>query len=93
MPRTGRFQISAISSAFDPLLGVFTGNTLESLARMAESDGSGFDNTERGCLATIEAVAGTTYRIVVDTRSVYDIGEFTLSITDSRWQAMAIDCP
>ncbi len=84
-PRTGRFDISAYSANFDPLLGVFTGTAVDALTYVAESAGA----TSSVC--AINAVAGTTYSIVVDARDGSSLGQFTLSLTDSLWQANATD--
>lgn len=79
-PRSGRFQISAFSDDFDPLLAVYTGSALTALTLLDASD----DASPR---CTIQAVAGTTYLITVDSKVSTAVGEFTLSIVDSLWQA------
>src|SRR5690606_27873648 len=66
-PRNGRFQISVVSADFDPVLGIFTGNALGALTYIAENDNTGFGNLNTGSLCTLDAVAGTTYSILVDT--------------------------
>ncbi|MEO5960968.1 MAG: PQQ-binding-like beta-propeller repeat protein, partial [Opitutaceae bacterium] len=85
-PSTRRFQISAVSTDFDPLLGVFTGSAVDSLSAVAQSDNTGSGQT--GSLCTVDAVAGTTYFIVVDSKSVASTGQFTLTLVDSIWQAV-----
>lgn len=82
-PRTGRFQVSAVSADFDPLLGVFTGATLATLNYEAQNAGT----TETGALCTFNALAGGTYYFYVDARAAATIGQFTLSLTDSLWQS------
>lgn len=91
-PRSGRFQVAAVSNDFDPLLGIFTGPTAatpptgfpDGLTKVTENDNTG---PGTGSLCTLDATAGTTYSIVVDTKFANTVGQFTLSLTDSRWQA------
>ncbi len=82
-PRTGTYQISVVSADYDPTLGVFTGNDFASLVRVAEARGS----NGNGALATLNAIAGTTYNIVTDAPSALNVGTFTLTLVDSLWQA------
>jgi outer membrane protein assembly factor BamB len=86
-PRTGRFQVSALSIDFDPILAVYTGNTLSALTLISASDNTGADNAQTGSLCTIDATAGTTYRISVDSKTASAVGQFTLTLVDSQWQA------
>ncbi len=88
-PRSGRFQVAAVSDDFDPLLAVYTGTSLTSLNLVDANDNSG--SLSSGSLCTIEALQGTTYMITVDSRDVSAVGNFNLSITDSRWQAAVGD--
>ncbi|MBI4626541.1 MAG: PQQ-binding-like beta-propeller repeat protein [Verrucomicrobia bacterium] len=91
-PRSGRFQVAAVSSDFDPLLAIFTAPApaapvpgfSDGLTKVAESDNAGAGTAS---LCTFDAAAGTTYSIVVDTKFAGAVGQFTLSLTDSRWQA------
>jgi len=85
-PRSGRFQVAAVSNDFDPLLAVYTGDTLSSLALITASDNTGPNNQNTGSLCTLDAVAGITYRFTVDSKSTSAIGLFTLTVTDSLWQ-------
>ncbi len=85
-PRTGRCQISVVSTDFDPLLAVYTGSSLTSLTTISVSDNTGTDNAQTGALCTVNAVAGTTYRIAIDSKGA-TVGQFTLSLVDSVWQA------
>lgn len=85
--RSGRFQVAAFSRDFDPLLAVYTGSTLGSLGLVSASDNTGADNSQTGSLCTVNAVEGVTYVITVDAKSAATIGQFTLSLTDSLWQA------
>lgn len=62
-PASGSVTISTIGSGFDTILGVYTGNSLGTLAVVAVDDDSGGNTTSR---VTFLAVAGTTYQIAVD---------------------------
>ncbi|MFM9030777.1 MAG: S8 family serine peptidase, partial [Opitutaceae bacterium] len=59
---TGVVRISTAGSAFDTLLGVFSGNSLEGLTPVAASDNDGGLTTSR---LEFTAEAGTPYQIVV----------------------------
>lgn len=85
-PRSGRFQVAAVSNDFDPLLAIYTGSALDALTGVAASDNTGPLNQNTGSLCTLEAMAGTTYRFTVDAKNTAAIGQFTLTITDSLWQ-------
>jgi outer membrane protein assembly factor BamB/subtilisin family serine protease len=85
-PRTGSYQFSVVSGDFDPVIGIFTGDELKSLVRVAEARGT----TASGPLCTLNAVEGTTYKIVVDAPSVLSAGTFTLTLVDSLWQGVAV---
>lgn len=86
-PRSGRFQFAAVSSDFDPFLAVYTGTALSALTLVAASDNSGPANSQPSSLCPIEAVAGTTYLITVDAKSVSTVGTFTLTVSDALWQS------
>lgn len=90
-PKSGRFQASAFTTGFDPLLAVYTGNSLTSLTLVTANDNSGFDHSQRPSLCTFNATAGTTYQITVDAKPAdpggSNAGEFVLTIVDSAWQA------
>ncbi|PTX90942.1 PQQ-binding-like beta-propeller repeat protein [Opitutus sp. ER46] len=88
-PQSRRYQIGAVSAEFDPILGVYTGSTLASLAAVATNDNLSSFGTAAVC--TFTATAGTTYLIAVDSKSATTVGTFTLNITDSEWQAGAGD--
>jgi subtilisin family serine protease/outer membrane protein assembly factor BamB len=95
-PAAGRFQVGLQSDGFDPLLAVYTGTTLNSLAIVGSSDDadaeSGGPSTATGSLVTINATAGTTYLIQVDgaARSGQPPinARFVLTLNDSLWQAV-----
>jgi len=109
-PASGRVEISAFSSAFDPLLAIYTGGSLATLSLV--SSGMGLPISSSGglapgslCTCAFNATAGTTYMITVDGNStvvsptklpgdattLLDVGQFTLSIADSRWQYATYD--
>ena len=85
-PATRRYQVSTYSSG-DPVVGIYTGTSLSTLALVTSNDDSGpyFDS-----LATLNATAGVTYYICVDASSGTG-GSFTLSIADSEWQYVTDD--
>ena len=100
-PRTGQFQVAVFSYDFDPLLGIDTGSSLNALTPVLGAQAVGgpiiaSDNIPASiCLCTIQATAGTTYRITVDGVIDYTTGlssgQFTLTIADSLWQAVTQD--
>jgi len=86
-PRTGQFQVSAFSTDFDTILGIYTGNDLAALSLVAAGDNTGVALANTDSLCTLQAAAGRTYYLKVDAKELSNTGEFILSITDSRWQA------
>ena len=62
-PVSGKVQISTDSSNFDTLLGVFTGTSVSDLTLVGQDDDSGDGEAS---VVTFDAVAGTSYRIMVD---------------------------
>jgi hypothetical protein len=70
-PETGPFVISAcpyFENSPDTLLAVYTGGSLAGLTPVAAGDDSPSGCQEVASEAAIEAVAGTTYRIAVDSK-------------------------
>jgi hypothetical protein len=55
--------VDTVSSTFDTLLAVYTGNSVSGLALVASDDDGGGQKTSR---LTFSSVAGTTYQIAVD---------------------------
>lgn len=93
-PYTGLAQVSGYSLDFDPEVAVYTGSSLSSLGLLASAASTGNTGTTTAvsqCLCSFNAVAGNTYLICVDGKTANDIGEFTLSVADSRWQAQTGD--
>ena len=65
-PASALTRIDTAGSSFNTVLGVYTGTAVNALTLViANDDVSGSDNTSR---VEFQAVAGTTYRIVVDGR-------------------------
>lgn len=62
-PANGKVMINTVGSAFDTLLAVYTGQSLDSLISIALNDDSGGVATSQ---VVFRAVAGTTYQIAVD---------------------------
>ncbi len=90
-PLTGRYQVSAVSTDFDPLLAVYTGDSLGALNLVSASDNTDTAGVQTGSLCTFNASAGTAYLISVDSKSASSVGLFTLSLADSLWQAVTND--
>ena len=86
-PRSGPFQIAVTSDDFDPLLAIYTGNTLAALTLVTSNDNLATGSTSSLC--TLNAIAGTTYRFTVDAKSA--VGQFVLTLNDSAWQAATTD--
>ncbi|BAY27535.1 hemolysin-type calcium-binding region [Calothrix sp. NIES-2100] len=62
-PISGKVQISTNGSDVDTLLGVFTGASVSNLTLVTQDDDSGEGEAS---VVTFDAVAGTSYRILVD---------------------------
>ena len=93
-PFTGSAQISGYSYDFNPEVGVYTGaavNGLTVVVAAAATGDTGTTTVASQCLCSFAATKGTTYMIKVDGVTADDIGEFTLSIDDSQWQATTQD--
>ena len=88
-PATRRYQFSTFSPSLtgDPVVGIYTGASLATLTLAAFDDDTGpyFDS-----LVTLNAIAGVTYYICVDSSSGSG-SQFTLSIDDSEWQYVTND--
>ncbi len=96
-PAAGRFQFGLKSEGFDPILAVYTGTALNALSLVGASDNAdaetGGTSTYTAALVTVEAIAGTTYRIQVDGKAIGSTpptnAPFTLTLNDSLWQGIA----
>lgn len=81
-PETGPYVVSAcpyFENSPDTLLAVYAGDALGSLTPVAAADDSPSACQEAGSEVTIAAVAGTSYRIAVDSKGADD-GIFSLEI-------------
>lgn len=87
-PRTGKFQVSAYSASFDPLLAIYTGTAVDHLTLVTADDdtdpSAGLANEDSRC--TLTTTAGTTYYFQVETKSATARGEIITTVTDSLWQ-------
>ena len=93
-PSTGTFQVSGYSYDFVPEVAAYTGTSFGNLSLVSSAAGSAMAGTTTDiseCLCTISATVGTAYLIEIDGVTSNDIGEFTLSIDDSQWQAATLD--
>jgi hypothetical protein len=75
-PFSGPAMISTDGSTFDSVLGIYTGQTLGSLAIVAENDDGGFG---RNAFVRLNATSGAVYHIKLDGH-VGQGGDFTLNI-------------
>jgi subtilase family serine protease len=75
---SGRVSLSTLGSSFDTLLGVYTGASVSGLSLVAGND----DASSRTLISavTFNAVAGTTYRFVVDGYNAAS-GNITLNLS------------
>jgi len=64
-PTSGRATISTLGSSFDTILGVYTGDAINNLTKIARNDDDSGADT-RTSKVTFTATKGTTYDIVVD---------------------------
>lgn len=76
-PADGDFTINTAGSGFDTVLAVYTGANTGSLTEIASNDDR--SALDWGSQVTIPAVAGTTYRIAVDSFRDDSAGEVTLN--------------
>lgn len=77
---SGSVTMSTAGSNFDTTLGVYTGGSLETLQLVAENDDEDYDANISTSKVSFNAVAGTTYQILVNGyRS--DSGNVTLKLT------------
>ena len=75
-PATGVVGVSAAGSAFNPVLGVFTGNTLAQLASVPNLAANSPNPNE----FDFQANAGTTYFIAVESGYFFQQGSITLTL-------------
>jgi hypothetical protein len=73
-PSSGEVVVEIAGAAFTPLIGIYTGSTVSSLASAGP--------TASGVYASFAAAAGTTYHIAVDAAGTNTPGSYTLSISN-----------
>jgi subtilisin family serine protease/outer membrane protein assembly factor BamB len=96
-PASGRFQFALSSDGFDPLLAVYTGNAVNALTLVADSDDADAENggatDATTAIATVNATAGTTYYVQIDGKASGSTppinAPFVLTLNDSLWQGVA----
>ena len=88
-PSNGSATITTAGSAFDTVLGVYTGSAVGSLTVIGQSDDNPADPTnDKTSVVTFNATAGTIYRIAVDGYNNGglggDVGPITLNWNESN---------
>jgi hypothetical protein len=78
-PKSGKVNITTLGSSFDTLLGVYTGNSMDTLTKIARNDDDASADT-RTSRVIFQATKGTTYAIAVDGYAGIS-GRIKLSIT------------
>src|SRR5262249_25695 len=90
-PSTGQATITTAGTAFDTVLGVYTGTSVDALAPVLKNDDGGVDTSS---LVQFPAVAGTTYMIAVDgynnRASGGDAGPFALNYSVANCTSSAV---
>lgn len=84
-PASGVVTMSTAGSTFDTTLGVYTGTALSRLRRVAANDDQSFSSNQLTSRVSFNAVAGTTYQILVDGFSGAS-GSVSLSINQTARQ-------
>lgn len=64
-PANGKVTMSTAGSSFDTVLGVYTGNRIDTLNKVARNDDDPSSDSQTSRL-TFQATKGTTYQIAVD---------------------------
>src|SRR5688500_14664746 len=82
-PTSGNVGFDTRTTTFDTALAVYTGTSVTALTWVASNHR--WDSTAIGSRLRFAAVAGTTYRIAVDSYFSGDSGAFTL-----RWSPVAV---
>ncbi len=76
-PSTGRYEVDTRFSAYDTVLAVHQGDFINSLSFIAFNDDENFLGGISSSRLTFSALAGVTYRLVVDYYSSEDFGGLT----------------
>ena len=79
-PATRSYEFAAFTSAFKPLLAVYTGSSLTSLTELAS-----FSSDTASPSLRFNATEGQTYLLCVNSQSSDSSGPFTLSLVDNLW--------
>ncbi|HZZ20398.1 MAG TPA: PQQ-binding-like beta-propeller repeat protein [Opitutaceae bacterium] len=93
-PKSGTFAVSGYSYDFTPDVAVYTGTTVGSLSLVTSAAGgamTGASTDVSQCVCSFNATSGTTYLIAMDGSTSGDVGDFTLTLVDSLWQATTQD--
>lgn len=93
-PASVRFHATAASAQLNPVVAVYTGDTLGSLTPVASDVSPLPDAKTKSAIASFDAVQGRSYLIAVDSAAVGTTelnGEFTFTITDAAWIARTED--
>jgi alpha-tubulin suppressor-like RCC1 family protein len=85
-PRTGRSSFNTFGTGHDTVLAVYTGDALDDLDLIGNSDDANVPGTGPTSRVTFTARAGTTYRIAV---AVYDFADPNNGPTTLRWSQSA----
>jgi serralysin len=81
-PSSGKFSIFTLGSGLlDTILAVYTGSSVFNLVEVAANDDLGRDTSNFQSLVEVNAIAGTSYQIVVD--GFAETGAIQLSISPS----------
>jgi M6 family metalloprotease-like protein len=65
-PASGRLQLTTMGSAYDTVLGVYTGTTVDGLTEVATNDDEDYDGGVYTSVVAPDVLGGTTYRIAAD---------------------------
>jgi outer membrane protein assembly factor BamB len=87
-PSSGRFQATVASAQLNPIVAVYTGDTLGGLTPVASDIAPPNETETKSAIAGFNAVQGTTYLIAVDAAVLGSIelnGEFTLTLIEAAW--------
>ena len=93
-PFSGTAQVSAYSYDFAVKAAVYSGSASSPILLLTSATGAapaGTTTVASECLCTFTAVAGTPYLISVGGVTSSDIGQFTVAVGDSQWQAVTGD--
>ncbi|MBP7140464.1 MAG: S8 family serine peptidase [Opitutaceae bacterium] len=93
-PASTRYQATVMSAQLNPVVAVYTGNSLSSLVAVGSAVSTATDAEVNNAIAGFDALAGTTYLIAVDSAVIGATevnGEFTFTLTDAAWIAATND--